>query len=230
MKLIDTVPVREISGRVGEPLRHEREEGRAAAARRHPNEYALGAYLLLGMAGTHDPGALAAAAELAMRVPRSDPVRTVAFAEKMTRMRVFGEILSASGTTASGHRAYDVFLAELGGDFLYLGDVRFQDPAKPLRAGEPGMEGATHRGFGLFGEFLGNLERYAALDDRPAIALVAAGPDQEAFFRRHGFEDFFTPEEVGDGGAAANGRVAMAKWVAEVVERRKREMMGRTNG
>ncbi|AYZ63590.1 GNAT family N-acetyltransferase [Burkholderia multivorans] len=82
----------------------------------------------------------------------------------------------------------ELLIADVYRDELHLGDVTFCDPDRPIAPADRAYGHQSHRGLGLFGVLVSNMETYARERGYKHLTLTAAHADLVPLFQKHGFE------------------------------------------
>lgn len=190
MELRDCVPCAEISGKLSERVTETRSENLQDALRTSPGDVAgaghMSWHLIREVNGMEPGGKIDGLIGRAIRGDLGNPV-IIKVIEGIMKKPVLQDVLHVTGRTDAGFQTHDVFLAEIAPGALFLGDVEFCDPHRPVRRGEKALPGATHHGFGLFGEFNERLTAYAKQKGLSAVVLSAYTRQHVKFFLRHGY-------------------------------------------
>jgi GNAT superfamily N-acetyltransferase len=92
------------------------------------------------------------------------------------------------GVPRKANLVMELVVADVYRDELHLGDVTFCDPDRPIRPADRVYELQTHKGLGLFGVLIKNMEAYAREQGHGQLTLTAGNADLVPLFRQHGFE------------------------------------------
>ncbi|WP_157659759.1 hypothetical protein [Burkholderia ubonensis] len=93
-----------------------------------------------------------------------------------------------SGAPRKANLVMELLVADVYRDELHLGDVTFCDPDRPIAPVDRVYELQTHKGLGLFGVLLANMESFARQKGYQQLTLTAGNADLVPLFQQHGFE------------------------------------------
>lgn len=116
------------------------------------------------------------------------------------------------GVPRKANLVMELLLADVYKDELHLGDVTFCDPDRPIAPADRVYELQSHKGLGLFGALVGNMESYALARGYKHLTLTAGNVDLVPLFRQHGFE--VEDNVAGRTGLAAGMSIPMERKVA----------------
>lgn len=101
--------------------------------------------------------------------------------------KVINDIYYATGTT-EGHEIFEVLLAHVYPNDLYLADIMIQNPNRPILESDRKSILQTHHGFAVLDIVMKNLEVLASELKCNQISLTASFIDQYNLFKKYGFK------------------------------------------
>ncbi|MGF6265221.1 GNAT superfamily N-acetyltransferase [Paraburkholderia youngii] len=128
--------------------------------------------------------------QLRTHFQRSDPKLHSAIS-KVVGENAIRDILMVKawkGVPRKANLVMELMIADVYRNELHLGDVAFRDPERPIAPADRIYTLQSHKGLGLLGSLIDNMDTYARARGYKHLTLTAAYADLVPLFRRHGFE------------------------------------------
>jgi GNAT superfamily N-acetyltransferase len=128
--------------------------------------------------------------QLRSQFQRSDPKLNSAIS-KVIGENAIRDILMVKawrGVPRKANLVMELMIADVYRDELHLADVAFCDPARPIAPADRIYTLQSHKGLGLLGSVIDNMNEYARARGYKHITLTAAYADLVPLFQKHGFE------------------------------------------
>lgn len=91
------------------------------------------------------------------------------------------------GVPRKANLVMELMVADVYRNELHLGDVTFCDPERPIAPADRTYKLQSHKGLGLLGVLIDNMDAYARARGYEYLTLTAAYADLVPLFQRHGF-------------------------------------------
>ncbi|QMI48979.1 GNAT family N-acetyltransferase [Burkholderia sp. MBR-1] len=128
--------------------------------------------------------------QLRSQFQRSDPKLHSAIS-KVIGENAIRDILMVKawrGVPRKANLVMELMIADVYQDELHLGDVAFCDPERAIAPADRVYTLQSHKGLGLLGTVIDNMDAYARARGYNHLTLTAAYADLVPLFQKHGFE------------------------------------------
>ncbi|CAE6900304.1 hypothetical protein [Paraburkholderia domus] len=127
--------------------------------------------------------------QLRANFQRSDPKLHAAISKVIgeNSIRDILMVKAWGGVPRKANLIMELLIADVYQDELHLGDVTFCDPDRPIAPADRIYNLQSHKGLGLLGAVIDNMDAYARTRGYKHLTLTAAYADLVPLFQKHGF-------------------------------------------